>query len=98
MKKSLPFVFLLLFNFVATAQTVLENNPSSLKWRQVKTPNFRVIFPKGFEEQGQRVANTLEHIRTHESKSMGTSPRKISIVLQNQSALSNGFVSMLPRR
>ena len=98
MKKSLPFVFLLLFNFVATAQVVLENNPSSLKWRQVKTPNFRVIFPKGFEEQGQRVANTLEHIRTQESKSMGIPPRKISIVLQNQSSLSNGFVSILPRR
>ncbi|MBL7873640.1 MAG: hypothetical protein JNM78_18625 [Cyclobacteriaceae bacterium] len=40
----------------------------------------------------------MEHIRTPEAKSLGTEPRKISIVLQNQSAVSNGFVSITPRR
>jgi len=80
------------------AQTVLENNPSSLDWYQVNTPGFRVLFPKGFETQAQRVANTLEHIRDAEAKSLGSSPKKISIILQNQSSTSNGFVSMFPRR
>jgi len=77
--------------------TVLENNPN-LKWKQVNSPNFNVIFPEGFEVQAMRMANTLEHIRIPESKTLGGAPRKVSIVLQNQSAISNGFVSITPRR
>jgi len=79
-------------------QTVLENNPPNLHWYQVKTPNFNILFPQGFNEQAQRVANTLEHIRAAESKSLGKVPRRIPIVLQNQSSASNGFVSVFPRR
>lgn len=44
------------------------------------------------------MANTLEHIYEPESQSMGVKPRKISVILQNQSARSNGFVSLIPRR
>lgn len=44
------------------------------------------------------MANTLEHIYTPESQSMGAKPRKISVILQNQSSVSNGFVSLTPRR
>jgi len=91
-------VLALLFPFFAQSQSVLENNPTSLKWFQVNTPNFRVLFPEGFDGQAQRVANTLEHIHSAEAKSLGTKPRKISVILQNQSSRSNGFVSILPRR
>ncbi|HYC84293.1 MAG TPA: hypothetical protein VEB86_03685, partial [Chryseosolibacter sp.] len=93
------FLFtLLLCQVYGQAQEVLENNPPSLKWFHVNTPHFRVIFPRGFEEQGKRVANTLESIHEAEAKSLGSKPRKISIILQNQSAVSNGFVSIFPRR
>lgn len=98
MRNSVLFI-LLFFTFVsARAQVVLENNPPSVKWYQVNTPNFRVLYSRGFEKQAQRVANSLEHIREAEAKSLGTLPRKFSIILQNQSAISNGFVSILPRR
>jgi Tol biopolymer transport system component len=79
-------------------QTVLETNPTNIKWQQVRTENFRVLFPKGFDLQAQRVANTLEHIRSPEARTLGKEPRRISVVLQNQTTVSNGFVSMLPRR
>ena len=75
-----------------------ENNPPSIKWYQLNTPHFRVLFPQGFDVQAQRMANTLEHIREPESKTMGVAPRKISVILQNQSSISNGFVSITPRR
>lgn len=77
---------------------VNENNPPSLKWYQINTPHFRVLFPEGFDAQAQRMANTLEHIREPEAKTMGAAPRKISVILQNQSSVSNGFVSITPRR
>ena len=98
MKNFIPFVFLIVSAFSGFAQTLLSNNPPSLRWYQVNTPHFRVLFSKGFEEQAQRMANTLEHIHTAEARSLGSSPRKISVILQNQSSVSNGFVSILPRR
>jgi hypothetical protein len=77
---------------------VLETNHPSLRWSQVNTRYFRVIFPEGFDEQGQRVANTLEHIHQAEARTLGSYPRLITVILQNQSSISNGFVSFLPRR
>jgi len=77
--------------------TVLQNNPS-LKWYQINTPNFKIIYPRGFEEQANRMANTMEHIRTPEASTLGSLPAKISVVLQNQSSVSNAFVSITPRR
>lgn len=86
------------FASVAQSESVLENNPTFLKWDQVRTDHFRILFPQGFGDQAQRVANTLEYIYVPEARTIGETPRRISIVLQSQSSLSNGFVSYLPRR
>jgi Tol biopolymer transport system component len=77
---------------------VNENNAPSLKWYQLNTTHFRILYPLGYEQQAQRMANTLEYIHEPEAKTMGASPRKISIILQNQNSISNGFVSITPRR
>ncbi len=82
----------------AQESTVNENNPPSIKWYQLNTTHFRILYPLGYEQQAQRMANTLEYIHGPESKTMGASPRKISLILQNQSSISNGFVSITPRR
>lgn len=87
-----------LFGTSAFGQEVLENNPPSVQFYKINTPHFKVLYPKGFEVEAQRMANTLEHIYLPETQSMGIRPRKISIILQNQSSLSNGFVTMAPRR
>lgn len=96
-----PLFFLVLFFSLAGplwAQDVLDNNPPSLKWYQLNTPHFRILYPLGFDEQAQRVANSLELIREPEARSLGSLPRKISVILQSQSSVSNGFVSILPKR
>ncbi|MFM7193822.1 MAG: hypothetical protein ACKOYP_03445, partial [Bacteroidota bacterium] len=77
---------------------ILENNPPTVRWQQVRTPNFRVIFPQGFEGQASRMANTLEHIRLPESRSLGTPSVPLPVILQNRSSVSNGFVALGPRR
>lgn len=95
------FAILLVIIFLwhnGRTQTVLDNNPASLRWEQINTQHFRVIFPKGFDAQAQRMANTLEHIRGAETRSLRAEPRRLSVILQNQSSLSNGFASLLPRR
>jgi hypothetical protein len=98
MKQVIAFFIFFVSTHIATSQELLENNPPSVKWSQVNTRHFRVIFPRGFDAQGIRVANNLEGIHDPEAFSLGSYPRKISVILQNQSAESNGFVSILPRR
>ncbi len=94
----LGLIILLGFFQAIQAQEVLNNNAPSVKWQRIRTPNFRILYPRGFEFQAQRMANTLEHIREAESRTLGVSTRKISVILQNQTSVSNGFVSLIPRR
>ncbi len=86
------------FTVFGQENVTFQTNPTSLRWYQINTKNFRVLYPQGFDVQAQRVANTLEHIREPEAASMGVKPRKISVLLQNQSSISNGFVTLAPRR
>ncbi len=80
------------------SQTILENNAPEIKWSQINTPHFQVLFPTGDDTQAQRVANTLEAMHSPEAASLGSEPKKIPILLQSQSSVSNAFVSVAPRR
>jgi hypothetical protein len=92
-------ILLCVLVFVAKAQSdVLENAPSSVKWYKLKTPHFNVLYQNNAKEAAQHIASTLDAIYQPGARSLGKSPRKISILLQSQSAVSNGFVSMYPRR
>lgn len=98
MKSTILFILSVMVMAKGWAQVVLENNPPSIRFDQINTENFRIIFPKGFDSQAQRMANTLEVIRSAETKSLKSEPRRLTVVLQNQSSISNGFVTILPRR
>lgn len=92
-------LFLLAIKPTAFCQYFVSGqDPASIKWEQIKTENFQIIFPMGFENEGNRVANLLEKVYYNESKSLNHSPKKISIILHNQSALANAFVVWAPRR
>ncbi len=73
-------------------------NPTHLKWQQIHTDKVQVIFPAGLESQGQRVANLVHQLWEQASASVGEKREKVSILLQNQPALSNGFVTVGPFR
>lgn len=99
--KKLFFILSLFCISYAYSQEItgdIEQNPASLRWRQIKTPKFQVIFPLGFEKQAQHTVSTLEFLYEPVSKSLGKTPRRIPILLQNQTTVSNGFVTLLPRR
>ncbi|TGE27339.1 TolB-like translocation protein [Hymenobacter metallicola] len=76
---------------------VLPQNPASLRWYQVRTPHFQVVYPEGFAAQAQRTARRLEQVYKPGSASLEKEPRPISVVLQNQTTVSNGFVTIIPR-
>ena len=73
-------------------------NPPGVRWEAIRTPQFEIIYPHELAADAQRVANTLEHVYGPVSKSLGITPHPISVILQNQGTISNGFVALAPRR
>ncbi|ALW84086.1 hypothetical protein AUC43_02605 [Hymenobacter sedentarius] len=81
----------------AQSLPVLSQNPPSLRWQEVRTPHFRVLYAGGIDTAAQRTAARLEQLHGPDVATLGVSPRPISVVLQNQTTVSNGFVTFLPR-
>lgn len=75
-----------------------NQNPSDIEWRHIVTEHFDLIFPEEVEQDAQRVAHLLEKAYPYVTRSMEELPPRISLILQNQSVISNGFVTLAPRR
>lgn len=93
------FLFLLLNFGTAYSQLFLSGeDPASLKWNQINTENFQVIFPLGCEKQAQYFANALEQAYEYGRTTLKVKPRKISVLLHTQSVVSNGTTAWAPAR
>ena len=73
-------------------------NPPGVRWDALQSPRFEIIYPRELGATAQRVARQLEAITPAVQRSFGVSPPRLSLVLQNRGALSNGFVALAPRR
>jgi hypothetical protein len=73
-------------------------NPPSIKWKQVNTPATKVIFPVGMDSTALRVANIIQYINPQIKPSIGFKQKQISMVLQNQTTISNAYVGLAPFR
>ncbi|MEO6521302.1 MAG: hypothetical protein ABIN91_06490 [Mucilaginibacter sp.] len=94
-----PAILLLLLT--AATLTQAQNyggNPPEIKWRQVNTPEARIIFPAGMDSVGQRVASIIAQMYNRIQPTIGQKQRQVSIVLQNQTTQSNGYVGLAPFR
>lgn len=74
------------------------NEPQSIKWRQIKTDNFQVIYPSTHDSVAQRFTNLLEFVYDACGHSLGHAPAKISVVLHVNSTIANGSVAWAPKR
>jgi len=90
----LPVVFM----FAPSIAQEFGGNPPSIKWQQIDTDVVRVLFPKGLDVQALRVANTIFLLDSNTRRSIGQKRKKIDIVLQNQTIISNGYVGLAPFR
>lgn len=92
------FFFLYLAGALSASAQEFGGNPPSMRWNQVNTDTVRVIFPRGLEPQGLRVANTVHYLNRYTRRSIGEQQRKLNIVLQNQTMVANGYVGLAPFR
>ncbi len=98
-QKALGILFMLLIPGVSRSQYFTTGeDPSSLRWRQINTPAFRLIYPGEFEENAQRMANYFETVYKSGGITLDHAPRKISILFHTRNVRSNGLVGMAPRR
>lgn len=73
-------------------------DPASQHWRQIRTSNFRLIYPETWEDHAKELAHFLEAICEPMSLSLRSSPKPVPVILRNQTMLSNGFVMWAPKR
>ena len=84
-------------SFIVLAQQ-FGGNPPSTKWKQINTDSARVIFPVGLDSQAQRVASIVHNLASEKPVSLGNQLKKVSIVLQNQTTIANGYAQLGPFR
>ena len=102
MRKLVVLVSILIVASYSNAQQ-FGGNPPSLKWKQINTDSARIIFPTGLDSQANRVASVVHWLAAHptaglQSISLGDQLKKINIVLQNQTTISNAYVGLGPFR
>jgi hypothetical protein len=93
-------ILALLFCWSTEAQYVdYGEDPARLKWYQINTEHYRVIYPKGNEARANRYANILETVYPHIRNTL-TAKRSstIPVILHPYNISSNGMVSWAPKR
>jgi hypothetical protein len=73
-------------------------NPASVRWKQINTESFRVIFPEGYDSAANYVANTLEYAKSLSTLTLSADPPRTPVLIHNFTATSNGMVVWAPRR
>ena len=96
--RSVFSIFILLFSFQVTFAQNFGGNPASVKWKQINTDTVRIIFPQGLDTIANRIANTAHYLQKNYSSTIGGKIRKINIVLQDNTTVSNAYVALAPFR
>ncbi len=92
---SVLYIIVSFWGVSLTAQTFGGFKPS-IRWSQIDTDTARIIFPDYLKPEGQRVANAIHYLYRQGVDQIGDKALKIDIVLNNQTTISNGFVSIAP--
>jgi hypothetical protein len=73
-------------------------DPASLKWVQVKTGRFTVIYPESYGEEGIAYAKSLDDAYYRLESLFPEKKFRIPVILHNYTIRSNGYVAWAPKR
>jgi hypothetical protein len=88
---------LLLVTTISKAQQ-FGGNPPSIKWKQINTNTAKVIYSQGMDSSAMRIADIIHRMSPSTKATIGFKQKQVSIVLQNQTTISNGYVGLAPFR
>ena len=93
------FLFLLLGAPQARAQYYTTGSaPTSVRWSQIKSDHFTVIFPREIDSLAREYLYAFERTREATLTGLHIDPPRMPIVLQPYNMNSNGSVAWAPRR
>ncbi len=72
--------------------------PAAVRWQQLLSPDYRVVFADGSVCLARKYAHALESVSADERFMMGTSPGRLNVLLHPLSARSNAWVAWAPAR
>lgn len=100
MKIKILTVILLILSSLKNYAQIFDNEQanSNIKWKQINTSKFRLIFPEQFSSSANQLANTLENQLSLANQNLSRKAKKISIVVQENTLAQNGFVQLAPRK
>ncbi|MCB8999983.1 MAG: hypothetical protein H6540_07970 [Bacteroidales bacterium] len=99
----IKIVFIAVSFFVCASPVLAQfyefgQDPSSLKWKKAETEHFTLVYPSGFAENASRLATLMESSYKANSAQLDHNPRKIPLLIHNQTVYSNAFVTWAPKR
>jgi len=95
------FLIILFFFFTIKVKAQFFTNgedPGSVCWKQINTPNFQIIFPKEYKTKALQLSYVLEKVYDYGYRTLDHKPKKISVLLHTRTSISNGNVGWAPRR
>ncbi len=101
MKYILSLIFIVLFipvQIVPGQYYDTGQDPSSLKWMQIKTAHFTVIYPEKYGSGGKAFAESLDQAYSKLINLFPEKKVKIPVIIHSYSTQSNGYVSWAPKR
>ncbi len=90
--------------FSAHAQFIeIGNEPAKVRWSQISTDNYKIIYPRGLDSLARAYATSLEQSALTIGGTVGYTPNQMfkkpmPVILHPHTAYSNGQVSWTPRR
>ena len=73
-------------------------DPGSLKWMQIKTSRFTVIYPRSYESAGKDLARSLDEAYSRLGYLYPKLKFRIPVIIHNYTTSSNGYVAWAPSR
>jgi hypothetical protein len=93
------FIYFLLHSSSSFAQYFeTGQDPSSLKWNQIKTSHFRIIYPESYGKGGLEFAKSLDNAYSKLTALYPEMKFKIPVIIHNYTTQSNGYVAWAPKR
>ena len=99
MRHTFISIIFLLTSLILNAQYYSSGaDPANIKWRQINSDMFKVVYPEEFEGEAKRFIAMLDSLYQYGGYSLDHTPKPIDVLIHSRSAYSNGFVSWAPKR
>lgn len=72
--------------------------PMNLRWKQIKSPTYKLVYPDYYEPTAVAMAGFLDSIAPHITRGFSRSPQRLPILLHTENLYSNGEVVWAPKR